>query len=182
MITDGLSQTAAFSEKVKGIGGQNQSTVDNLRPSASIQSIADPSPSDFMPQPYYSSCKAAGPPLAVANLESNYPMGRYWFSGQPANSRYSHVMPPNSWSCGYGGASGGGAITAASRHPGVVNLLFCDGSVRAIKESVSNVIWWSLATRGWRGSLGRRILSLRLVRARPGPEFSDWAWHEFSTT
>jgi prepilin-type N-terminal cleavage/methylation domain-containing protein/prepilin-type processing-associated H-X9-DG protein len=148
LITDGLSQTAAFSEKVKGIGGQNQSMVDPLKPTASIMNLADPSPNDNAPQPFFNSCKAAGPPKAVADLESNYPMGRYWFSGQPANTRYNHLMPPNSWSCGYGGASGGGAFTASSRHPGAINLLLCDGAVRSIKESISNAVWWALATRG----------------------------------
>ncbi|MBX6313001.1 MAG: DUF1559 domain-containing protein [Isosphaeraceae bacterium] len=146
-ITDGLSSTAAFSEKVLGLGGNNQSQVDTLRPSASIAGVADPKPNNNQPQPFYGQCKAQGPPLTAANLTNNYPMGRYWHSGQPACSRYNHLMTPNTWSCGYGGASGGGAFTAASRHPGVVNLLMCDGSVKAIKDAITPTIWWALGTR-----------------------------------
>jgi len=146
-ITDGLSQTAAISEKVLGIGGNNQSAIDGLTPSASIRGLGDPTPDNNSPQPFYGTCKAAGPPRSSADLESNYSMGKYWYSGQPANSRYNHLMPPNSWHCAYGGASGGGAFTATSRHPGVVNLLLCDGSVRGIKGSISNIAWWALGTR-----------------------------------
>jgi prepilin-type processing-associated H-X9-DG protein len=36
--------------------------------------------------------------------------------------------------------------TASSRHPGLVNLLLCDGSVRSVQNSVSPQVWWSLGT------------------------------------
>jgi prepilin-type processing-associated H-X9-DG protein len=39
-------------------------------------------------------------------------------------------------------------MTASSRHPGVVNTTFADGSVRGIKNSVAIQVWWGLATRG----------------------------------
>jgi prepilin-type processing-associated H-X9-DG protein len=147
-ITDGTSQTAAFSEKVMGIGGSNQTQLDTLRPTASIAGgVTDPTTNDSQVQPFYNACLAAGAPTSVASLTNNYSMGKYWHSGQPANSRYNHAMPPNSWSCGYGGASGGGAMTAASRHPGAVNLLMCDGSVRSVKGSIAVKVWWALATR-----------------------------------
>ncbi|WP_074311162.1 DUF1559 domain-containing protein [Singulisphaera sp. GP187] len=147
-ITDGTSQTAAFSEKLMGIGGSNQSQLDTLRPSASIAGgVTDPATNEAQVQPFRDACVAVGVPTSAASLTNNYSMGKYWHSGQPANSRYNHVMPPNSWSCGYGGASGGGAMTAASRHSGVVNLLLCDGSVRAIKSTIAINAWWALATR-----------------------------------
>jgi prepilin-type processing-associated H-X9-DG protein len=64
-------------------------------------------------------------------------------------------MPPNTASCGYKYNNAGslddhhpqGALTANSRHPGVVNVLFCDGSTRAVKSSVSNTVWWAVGTR-----------------------------------
>lgn len=40
-----------------------------------------------------------------------------------------------------------GALTAMSRHSGVVNVLMCDGSTRSVKGSVSNVTWWALGTK-----------------------------------
>ena len=58
-------------------------------------------------------------------------------------------MPPNTWSCDFGGDnadSDSDAISAGSRHPGAVNTLFLDGSVRAIKNSIANNIWWGIST------------------------------------
>jgi prepilin-type processing-associated H-X9-DG protein len=34
-----------------------------------------------------------------------------------------------------------------SQHPGIVNFLFCDGSVKALKCSVSRVAYRALSTR-----------------------------------
>jgi prepilin-type processing-associated H-X9-DG protein len=58
-------------------------------------------------------------------------------------------MPPNTWNCSFGGDNGDSdddALTASSRHPGVVNVVFMDGSVRAIKSSVSRITWWAIST------------------------------------
>jgi prepilin-type processing-associated H-X9-DG protein len=38
------------------------------------------------------------------------------------------------------------AVTARSYHPGGVNVLFCDGSVRWIKDAVNGTTWRSLGT------------------------------------
>jgi prepilin-type processing-associated H-X9-DG protein len=35
----------------------------------------------------------------------------------------------------------------SSHHPGGVNLLFADGSVRFIKDSVATTTWWALGSR-----------------------------------
>ena len=70
--------------------------------------------------------------------------GAMWVSGQPAMTRYIHVMPPNTWSCRSGLQI---AHVANSRHPGGVNVLFCDGSVKFIKSSISVPTWWALGTR-----------------------------------
>jgi hypothetical protein len=159
-ITDGLSNTGCFSEKVKGV--DNSSSTNNLRdadisrdtlnPSSNIVSLAKPSTTDELnPQKWYNQCKVQSPANPGATLQTNtyYPFGLYWFSGQPSHTRYNHVMPPNSWSCAWGGHWGdmGGAYTASSRHPGVVNELMCDGSVKSIKNSININVWWALGTR-----------------------------------
>jgi prepilin-type processing-associated H-X9-DG protein len=60
------------------------------------------------------------------------------------------LMPPN-WSsngadCGEYQAHGG-MFSSRSRHPGGVNVLFCDGSVKFVKNSVSQAVWWALGSR-----------------------------------
>jgi prepilin-type processing-associated H-X9-DG protein len=54
-------------------------------------------------------------------------------------------MPPNTWSSGSGQTDG--AYAASSRHPGVVNMLLADGSIRAAKRTIGVPVWWALGTR-----------------------------------
>ena len=72
---------------------------------------------------------------------------------------YTHVMTPNKFSCtgkqgglfdfSADGAQGGfaAAITAASNHPGGVNVCMGDGSVRFIKDTINQQVWWALGSR-----------------------------------
>ncbi len=158
-ITDGLSQTAAFSERVKGIGNANTSQFDGLRPSSTTLLVTPPSypplnqnPLNLTPT-YYAACKAKGD--SVQNeMHNTYASGMYWYTGHPENARYNHVMPPNSPSCGYPGKfptgnynNSGGAYAASSRHPGIANVLLADGSVFAVKSSINIQVWWALGTR-----------------------------------
>ncbi len=102
-------------------------------------------------QPYYALCiqypptpGPGGVDLASINGNDDNISGAIWASGQPANTRYIHVMPPNTWSCRTGLQI---AHVASSRHPGIVNVLFCDGSVKAIKQTINTATWWALGTR-----------------------------------
>ncbi len=149
MITDGLSNTAAFSERVKGIGWENNQQIDNLSPSSSVWAVGQPSVTG-LPQPYYTSCKAVvGKAALWTGVSPVIPdaAGSQWFSGYACFSRYNHVMPPNSNSCAYGTWAGEGAFTASSRHPGGINVLFADGSTRFVKSSVSPTTWWAIGSR-----------------------------------
>ena len=151
-VIDGTSQTAAMSERNKGIGGANSQVFDNTKPSASLFNGSDPGGSnDSTPLPYYTSCVAVQPIAAnlfAANGRSDA-SGAIWYYGYAYNCSYNHVMPPNSFSCVYHAAAdlGHGAFTATSRHSGVVNVLFMDGSTRSIKGSVSPQVWWALGTK-----------------------------------
>ncbi|MGC8640736.1 MAG: H-X9-DG-CTERM domain-containing protein [Isosphaeraceae bacterium] len=37
-------------------------------------------------------------------------------------------------------------ISASSNHPGGVNVLFMDGSVRFVQNSVNYLVWYAIAT------------------------------------
>ncbi len=156
-ITDGSSNTAAFSERVKAIGSNISATsapFDSTKPTASL-SIANGTgvaqTVEGQSQPYYALCiqypptpGPGGVDLASINGNDDNISGAIWASGQPANTRYIHVMPPDSWSCRTGLQI---AHVASSRHPGIVNVLFCDGSVKAIKQTINTATWWALGTR-----------------------------------
>ena len=152
-ITDGLSNTAAFSERVMGIGIENNLQVDVLNnPSSSVWAVAQPAGTGAtgLPQPYFTLCKAAsvtnGLWVGISPVKPDA-AGSQWMSGYATFSRYNHIMPPNGNSCAYGTWAGEGAFTASSRHPGGVNVLFADGSTRFIKSSISPQTWWALGTR-----------------------------------
>jgi prepilin-type processing-associated H-X9-DG protein len=151
-ITDGLSNTAAFSERVKGIGTKNQ--LDPIKPSSAVYDVGIPTVSNT-PFAYYESCKKATPATKLKTSQGFDGAGRTWHMSWVNYTRYTHVMTPNGPSCGYAknylgkqGAGIGmeGAFTAGSRHPGGVNVLFCDGSVKFVKEGIAPVTWWALGT------------------------------------
>jgi prepilin-type N-terminal cleavage/methylation domain-containing protein/prepilin-type processing-associated H-X9-DG protein len=155
-ITDGTSNTAAFSERVKAIGSNISGTsapFDGGKPTASLAVPAGPVPNNLegQSQPFYQLCINTPPvpgannqDMANVNGQDDNISGAMWSSGQPACTRYLHIMPPNSWSCRSGLQIG---HVASSRHPGVVNVLFCDGSVKAIKSTIGLNTWWALGTR-----------------------------------
>ncbi|WP_165068831.1 DUF1559 domain-containing protein [Paludisphaera rhizosphaerae] len=146
-VTDGLSNTAAFSEKNKGIGGQQGDNLvyrDTLKPSSSVAQITNPATNGT--QIYYTLCKNVDATQSTTALQNTRSQCSNWFNGNKSQCRYSHTMPPNTGSCGWGADNDGGAITATSRHAGGVNVLMGDGSVRFIKNSVSLPTWWALGT------------------------------------
>jgi prepilin-type N-terminal cleavage/methylation domain-containing protein/prepilin-type processing-associated H-X9-DG protein len=151
-ITDGLSNTAAFSERVKGVGIENNLQVDGLSPSSSVWAVPKPNVTNS-PQPYFSMCKAVTARNSLGALWVGISpvkpdaAGSQWFSGYATFSRYNHIMPPNSNNCAYGTWAGEGAFTASSRHPGGVNVLFADGSTRFVKSTVAPQTWWAVGTR-----------------------------------
>ncbi len=144
-ITDGTSNTVAFSEIVKGIG-TTSSTFDTQKPPSSPSRLKVANSNNVMTD--YQNCFAQPP--TPSDLGGGFPFGAAWWWGRSSQTRYCHVMPPNTWSCDYGASansdSNDDAITAGSRHPGVINSLMMDGSVRAIKSTISTTAWWALAT------------------------------------
>ncbi len=146
-ITDGTSNTVSFSEIVKGIG-ISSSNFDPMKPPASPSKLAAKTSGDFVTDA--TNCKANPP--SPTSLSAGFPFGAAWWWGRSSQTRYNHVMTPNSWSCdfnnGINADSDEEAITAASRHAGVINSLMVDGSVRGIKTSISATTWWALGTMG----------------------------------
>jgi len=143
-VIDGLSQTVAFSERIKGTGnGSNDNRRDQNRPSATFFNVAAQTPADSA-LAYATACKAIN--AATGTMSTGYSSGRYWHTGHPATGRYNHVMTPNSLACLFSPNNGGGASTASSYHSGGVNALFGDGTVRFIKSTINQATWWSVGS------------------------------------
>jgi prepilin-type N-terminal cleavage/methylation domain-containing protein/prepilin-type processing-associated H-X9-DG protein len=148
-IIDGTSNTVAFSEVVKGIG-QTAATYDSVKPPSSVVRNSVGSTAGN-PQTDNDNCKKS-PYSATATLGGGWPHGAAWWWGRSGQTRYTHVMTPNTWNCALGDASNNNAdsdwnaTTASSHHSGSVNCLLMDGSVRSVKDSVNLSIWWAIST------------------------------------
>jgi prepilin-type N-terminal cleavage/methylation domain-containing protein/prepilin-type processing-associated H-X9-DG protein len=133
-ITDGLSHTAAISESILGNGANSTgpTPIDPHREVLEVPGGNDPTPA---------SCHAASGVWSGQR-------GAKWLDGHYGNSLYNHYYSPNSatWDCG-NASHNKGLSTARSRHPGGVNLLLCDGSVRNVANGVTLTVWRAIATR-----------------------------------
>jgi prepilin-type N-terminal cleavage/methylation domain-containing protein/prepilin-type processing-associated H-X9-DG protein len=157
MVVDGTSNTVSFSEIPKGVG-ITAGYFDNLKPSASpthTPSTAATGSTTTLgnAQADYTSCYTTMGAPTVSNVAGTttggFPFGATWWWGRSGQSRYNHVMPPNTWSCNFGADnadSDADAITAGSRHSGGVNCLMLDGSVRFVKGTINILTWQAIAT------------------------------------
>ena len=93
-----------------------------------------------------------GPAAGCNGLASGWRLdkGYAWWDGDYRSGLYNHYLTPNSKTldCWQSSPPHDPAIKAArSNHPGGVNVLFCDGHVLFIKDSVNIATWRAVATR-----------------------------------
>jgi len=89
-------------------------------------------------------------PLTATRLTSRH--GMSWVMGEMCCTTYNHVSTPNKHTCAGTGFPGTMAnmpmqVPPSSRHPGGVNTLMGDGSVKFIKDTVALTTWRALGTR-----------------------------------
>jgi prepilin-type N-terminal cleavage/methylation domain-containing protein/prepilin-type processing-associated H-X9-DG protein len=158
MITDGTSNTLMASE---GYIGHAQMRSCGGAPGAPV---SDPVTGTYsftnIPAPGQSSAAALAYQLAncgtpTGKIKAGGPIGHTrWANGGVYYSGFTTAMPPNQTVSAVSRATGsendGGptymSLAASSYHPGGVNALFADGSVRFVKNSVSPVTWTALGT------------------------------------
>ena len=143
-ITDGLSATAAFSEWVKGKGRDpNVQPLDGLNMTYSIPSGVTTFPQGERDADF----KLAG--LCQATTARSWDFkGEIWtFHDSGRGGGYYHIQPPNRKACNAAGEDT--IVGASSYHPGGVNVLLMDGSVKFIKSGINIRTWHALGTIDW---------------------------------
>jgi len=137
-ITDGLSNTAAFCERLMGDWSNGVVTVrtDLINP----KGVNPATPDDAL-----NFCNAADHTDPTLQWFSNF--GAYWIQGNQ-NTMYTHTSPPNGLPCAYP-QNYTQTMPASSAHAGYggVNLLLCDGSARFVTNSISIGTWREIGTR-----------------------------------
>jgi prepilin-type N-terminal cleavage/methylation domain-containing protein/prepilin-type processing-associated H-X9-DG protein len=142
-FTDGTSNTAIFSEWIKGQAVATGRARNGLSEVYNLGQNSDFYPTDHQ---FAQLCNTV--PITSANQQWQW-KGEWW--GYGATMIYSHTQTPNRTSCVYHDINqdGRGTITmvaASSNHPGGVNVLFMDGTVRFVKTSVNYQAWYAIAT------------------------------------
>ncbi|ODU01276.1 MAG: prepilin-type N-terminal cleavage/methylation domain-containing protein [Planctomycetes bacterium SCN 63-9] len=132
-ITDGLSNTGAFVESIKGSG------IDTTSPAAF----------DLLGQYKggggYSSTFTEADCDAIPAYSGT--RGSRWFHGSMSGgSTVNHYWTPNSRKADCAGDTNG-LYSARSFHPGGINEAFADGHIQFVKDTVSGDVWHALATR-----------------------------------
>ena len=145
-VTDGLSNTAAFAECIKGddsTGIRDRRTkvfdLATLSGAGNCRSMTDQEILQHADQ-----CAS----LNTQATTYSSVKGAWWGFGMPGWTGYRHRTGPNQNACNC--LPSGfwlGPITASSEHPGGVNVLLADGSVRWVGDAIDLGIWRAMGTR-----------------------------------
>jgi len=143
-ITDGTSNTAAFSERLcqqNVPGTYKQQAPGNVGSARELEHVlgAATRVTGLTTNPGLCRTVSDGKYfLAGTPVSSRF--GIHWSDAQAAYNGYNTILPPNAPACADGGDwgdQGNMVIPPASRHPGGVNVSFCDGSVRFVGNTIN---------------------------------------------
>jgi prepilin-type processing-associated H-X9-DG protein len=141
-VTDGTSNTAAFSEARRG--HEVGSSLPAFTPDVCVALFSANIDNFLSPQCDYT----------VRNSSYRY-RGQEYYRAFGPTAFYTHTMTPNSQWVDCGTYADNAALNnfsrthlaARSAHPGGVNVGMADGSVRFVKNSINIVTWRSVGTR-----------------------------------
>jgi prepilin-type processing-associated H-X9-DG protein len=150
-ITDGTSNTAMWSEAVTGASVPYP--VGSIKSKRMLYQtnlgLTQPATMATVLQ-FVNTCNN----LPGGTQPTDGERGVLWQMAYPFYSNwqtYNHVGPPNSLNCGNAAFSAissdiYGSAPPTSWHPGGVNIAFCDGSVKFVKNTVNLQTWWGIGT------------------------------------
>jgi prepilin-type N-terminal cleavage/methylation domain-containing protein/prepilin-type processing-associated H-X9-DG protein len=134
-ITDGTSNTIAMSERT-GEGWFNSRVANG----ESIRTVIALGVGSVLNNP--GSCYAQTRGTEYIGVRVKNRFGHIWTDGQAEVVAFNTVLPPNGPSCTHDSSTccadaNGGVISAGSNHPGGVDAVFADGSVRFVNQNIN---------------------------------------------
>lgn len=140
-VHDGLSNTAAISEILfgDGSGEARRSNWNTPTPMTAPEQLDQ----------FALSCRTMLPP----EHSDTYVLGRPWSCGDAGRTLYNHILEPNGHNCYNGTRVQEGIFSASSQHLGIVQLLYADGRVVPVSESVDLTAWQAAGSRAGLESL-----------------------------
>jgi prepilin-type N-terminal cleavage/methylation domain-containing protein/prepilin-type processing-associated H-X9-DG protein len=136
-VTDGTANTAIFSEWIKGTAGAYKDKLGATWNPPSGYNYAIGAGASLMPD--VTGCQSS------TSYSWDY-KGEYWIvHDQGRGGGVSWEMAPNKKACNCCSQIDWWQ-SPSSKHPGGVNVLFLDGTVRFVKDSVALTTWWAIGT------------------------------------
>ena len=137
---DGLSHTVAYSERLRGTGENGGLAPARDFGEIQVMKYCTERDADYA----LNCCRIA----STQGFPSYRNAGFTWFLGDYECAAYNHAQEPNGRiPDAVAGGPWVGIVTARSFHPGGVNSLMADGSVRFAKESIDRKVWRGLGSR-----------------------------------
>ena len=158
-ITDGSSNTIAFSESLAGNDQHNAykgNSITNVSVGDPAAVLSDARNNITAVNAAALACAQALQTQGAANSNSVFgSTGSQWIAGIMAYNLFNTIIPPSSTQYQFGGCKfrGSGVLegvnimNAQSNHPGGANVLFADGSVKFMKSTTNQITYMSLGTR-----------------------------------
>ena len=150
--TDGSSNTIAYSESVVNAANTTGTSlpwmgVDNVSMDPNFRQLDVRTAGNALIQATFALCSQSW----QAGTSYDNQRGRDWAHGCMGQTLFNTIVPPNAtqWThCSNVVSTSMAPLSNAnSYHPGGVNTLMTDGSVRFIKNAISQAIWMSIGTR-----------------------------------
>ncbi len=136
-VTDGTGYTAFVSESLIGDGSASGTRSSPVDPAMVAVQVSGGSP-------VYTPLSDAE---CAAASSTFYRRNSAWVQGSYQHALYSHYLTPNSKTLDCYRQQYHGWKAPRSRHAGGVNVLFGDGTVRFVKDTVSPPTWRALGSK-----------------------------------